>query len=105
LAPKVARMRERLAAEGARLAHVGDVRQQGFMVGIELVADRATRGPYPPRARIGQRVVAAARARRVGLRPLRGGIGLLPPLAIAEEELELLLDVARDAIREATEPS
>ena len=72
------------------------------MVGIELVADRATRAPYAPAARIGQRVVRAARARGVILRPLGNVIVLMPPLAIAAAELELLLDVARDAIREAT---
>jgi len=102
LQPKVARIRERLAAEIVPLPHVGDVRQQGVMVGIELVADRAARAPYPPAARIGQRVVRAARARSVVLRPLGNVIVLMPPLAIAPSELELLLDVARDAILEAT---
>jgi adenosylmethionine-8-amino-7-oxononanoate aminotransferase len=102
LQPKIARMGERLAAEIAPLAHVGDVRQQGLMVGIELVADRAARAPYPPAARIGQRVVRAARARGVVLRPLGNVIVLMPPLAIAPSELELLLDVTRDAILEAT---
>src|SRR5215475_298615 len=69
LQPRIARLRERLAGEMAPLRHVGDVRQQGFMVGIELVADRERREPYPPAARIGHRVVRAARARGVVLRP------------------------------------
>jgi adenosylmethionine-8-amino-7-oxononanoate aminotransferase len=103
LQPKIARLRERLAGEIAPLPHVGDVRQQGFMVGVELVADRNARTPYPPAARIGQRVVAAARARGVVLRPLGNVVVLMPPLAIAPADLDLLLDVARDAIREATE--
>ena len=103
LQPKIARMRERLAGDIAPLGHVGDVRQQGFMVGIELVADRAARSPYAADARIGQRVVAAARARGVILRPLGNVVVLMPPLAIAPAELDLLLDVTRDAIREATE--
>ena len=102
LQPKVARIRERLAAEIVPLPHVGDVRQQGVMVGIELVTDRAARAPYPPAARIGQHVVRAARARGVVLRPLGNVIVLMPPLAIAPAELELLLDVTRDAILEAT---
>ncbi len=102
LQPKIARIRERLAAEIAPLPHVGDVRQQGVMVGIELVAERAARSPYPPAARIGQRVVSAARARGVVLRPLGNVIVLMPPLAIAPSELELLLDVTRDAIGQAT---
>ena len=103
LQPKIARLRERLAGEIAALRHVGDVRQQGFMVGIELVADRGGRTPYPPAARIGQRVVTAARARGVVLRPLGNVVVLMPPLAIAPADLDVLVDVARDAIREATE--
>ena len=104
LAPKIARLHERLAADVAPLAHVGDVRQQGFMVGIELVRERTTRAPYPPAARVGHRVVLAARARGVVLRPLGNTIVLMPPLAIRPAELDELLDVTRDAIAEATGP-
>ena len=102
LQPKIARLSARLAADVAPLAHVGDVRQQGTMVGIELVADPATRAPYPAGARIGQRVARAARARGVVLRPLGSVIVLMPPLAISDAELDQLVDVTRDAIREAT---
>jgi len=102
LASKIARFRERLAADIAPLEHTGDVRQQGFMVGIELVVERAGRVPYPPAARIGQRVVRAARVRGVILRPLGNVIVLMPALAIAPAELERLVDVAREAIQEAT---
>jgi adenosylmethionine-8-amino-7-oxononanoate aminotransferase len=102
LQPKIARVRERLAADVAPLPAVGDVRQEGFMVGIELVTDRAARTPYPAAARIGQRVVRAARARGVVLRPLGNVIVLMPPLAIAPDELDRLLDVTREAIAEAT---
>ncbi len=75
---------------------------RAMMVGIELVADRDTRAPYPAAARIGQRVVRAARARGVVLRPLGNVVVLMPPLVIAPADLELLCDVTRDAIREAT---
>ena len=46
-------MRPRIERLGGRLAtwrehpHVGDIRQRGLMVGIELVADKATRGVLP----------------------------------------------------------
>src|SRR6185436_7613985 len=103
LEPKIARLRERLAGDIAPLPHVGDVRQQGAMVGIELLVDRTRRTPYPPAARIGQRVVRAARARGVVLRPLGNVVVLMPPLAISTRELDLLVDVARVAIVEATE--
>jgi adenosylmethionine-8-amino-7-oxononanoate aminotransferase len=103
LGPKIARLAARLAAEVAPLAHVGDVRQQGVMVGIELVVEPGTRTPYPPAARIGQRVVRAARERGVVIRPLGNTIVLMPPLAIAPDDLDRLVDVSRDAIAEATE--
>ncbi len=102
LAPKIARLAARLAADVAPLPHVGDVRQQGFMVGIELVERPGTRAPYPPAARIGQRVVRAARARGVVIRPLGSTIVLMPPLVIAPADLDRLVDVTRDAIVEAT---
>ena len=72
------------------------------MVGIELVRDRGARTPWPAAARIGQRVVRAARTRGVIIRPLGGTIVLMPPLAISLPELDRLLDVTRDAIAEAT---
>jgi adenosylmethionine-8-amino-7-oxononanoate aminotransferase len=103
LGPKIATLEARLAAEIAPLAHVGDVRQRGFMVGIELVADRAARRPYPTAARMGHRTILAARRRGVILRPLGNVLVLMPPLAIADDELGLLIDVAREAIVEATE--
>jgi adenosylmethionine-8-amino-7-oxononanoate aminotransferase len=102
LAPKIARLRERLAIDIAPLPHVGDVRQEGVMVGIELVVDRATRTPYPPAARVGQQVVRAARARGVIIRPLGNVIVLMPPLAISPGELDQVVDVTREAIRVAT---
>ena len=102
LGPSIARLHERLAADIAPLPHTGDVRQQGMMVGIELVVDRGTRTPYPAAARIGQRVVRAARARGVIIRPLGNVIVLMPPLAITPGDLDRLVDVTRDAIVEAT---
>src|SRR5262249_61765523 len=103
---RLARKRARLGAGPAggvrTLAHGGEVRQRGMMVGIELVADRGARAPYPAAARIGQRVVRAARARGVVIRPLGNVIVLMPPLAIAAPDLDRLVDVVRDSIAEAT---
>jgi adenosylmethionine-8-amino-7-oxononanoate aminotransferase len=102
LGARIAQLRQHLAADLAPLAHVGDVRQQGVMVGLELVRDRDTRAPYPTADRIGQRVVRAARERGVVIRPLGATIILMPPLAIGERELGRLLDVVREAIVEVT---
>jgi adenosylmethionine-8-amino-7-oxononanoate aminotransferase len=100
---RAALLRERLAEWIAPLAHVGDVRQWGLMVGIELVAERASRAPYPAAARIGQRVILAARERGVILRPLGNVIVLMPPLCVGADEVEELVRVTRDSISAVTE--
>jgi adenosylmethionine-8-amino-7-oxononanoate aminotransferase len=85
------------------LPHVGDVRQWGLMVGIELVRNPETREPYAVSARMGMRVILHARRQGVILRPLGNVIVLMPPLSITADEVDRLCAVTRDAIRHATE--
>jgi adenosylmethionine-8-amino-7-oxononanoate aminotransferase len=94
-----------LAETAARIPQVGDVRQWGLMVGLELVRDGETRVPYDPALKIGQRVVRAARRRGVIIRPLGGVIILMPPLSITEAELERLVRVTTESIQEAVAES
>ena len=101
--PQIAYVQKRLNEEFVSLAHVSDVRQWGFMVGIELVEDRASRKKYPPEKRIGHRVILEARKRAVMIRPLGDIIILMPPLTITDEELAMLLNIVYDSIREVTE--
>src|SRR5207247_5416230 len=68
----------RLLRPLSKLAHVGDIRQRGYMVGIELVKDRATRIPYPLAHRIGHRVAMEARRRGLVIRPLGHVMVLMP---------------------------
>ena len=98
-------MAERLGAYLERvrqLPHVGDVRQRGLMVGIELVKDRETREEYDYAARMGHQVCLAARRREVMLRPLGNVVVLMPPLSISAQEIDLLGEAVHDAIAEAT---
>lgn len=83
------------------LPAVGDIRQCGFIVGIELVKDKATKEPYPLEEKIGFKVTAEVRKHGVILRPLGNVIVLMPPLSINEKELSRLLDVTYEAIRKA----
>ena len=101
--PKITYLRRRLNDEFFQLPHVSDVRQWGFMVGIELVEERDKRKSYPPERRIGHKVILEARKRGVIVRPLGDIIILLPPLTITEDELKLLVDVVYDCIRVVTE--
>jgi adenosylmethionine-8-amino-7-oxononanoate aminotransferase len=80
------------------LAHVGEIRQRGFMVGIELVRDRATKFPYPLEQRIGHRVVMDSRRHGLFLRPLGNVIVLMPPLTVTQRELTRMVAIMRDSI-------
>ncbi len=87
-----------------KLEHVGEVRQKGFMVGIELVKNRATREEYAVAEKIGARVTLEARKHGLIIRPLGNVIVLMPPLSISQQELKLLLDITYESIRTATAP-
>lgn len=69
------------------LPYVGDVRQKGLMVGVELVEDLKTRRPFDPKRRVGTEVCRRVRNHGVIIRPLGDTVVLMPPLAINEEEL------------------
>jgi adenosylmethionine---8-amino-7-oxononanoate aminotransferase len=86
----------------ARLAHVGEIRQRGLMVGIELVRDRATKEGYGFELRAGHEVVAEARKLGAILRPLGNVVVLMPPLAMTEGELEQLAAIAIAGIEAVT---
>ena len=101
--PRIAYLKQRLKQDFLPLAHVVDVRQWGFMVGIELAADKNERRSYPPEKRTGHKVILEARKRGVLIRPLGDVIIFMPPLTIADEELKTLLDVTYDCIRVVTD--
>jgi adenosylmethionine-8-amino-7-oxononanoate aminotransferase len=84
------------------LASVGDIRQLGFMVGIELVKDKASKAPYAWEERMGIRVCEEIRKKGIILRPLGNVIVLMPPLSIEKKEIDVLLEAAYEAIREVT---
>jgi adenosylmethionine-8-amino-7-oxononanoate aminotransferase len=86
----------------AQLDHVGDIRQLGLMVGIELVRDKQTREPYAWEERIGIRTITEARSRGVILRPLGNVIVLMPPLCITEDQLTTMTHVTAASIHAAT---
>lgn len=98
---KIEHVSERLE-EFKTLDHVGDVRQCGIMVGIELVEDKETKEPYPASLRMGHRVIMEARSRGLIIRPLGDVVVLMPALAVSMEELDRICDVTYHSIREVT---
>ena len=61
-ATKGGRLRELLDARLADHPNVGEVRGRGLMVGLELVAERETREPFPRTDRLTERIVRAGLA-------------------------------------------
>jgi adenosylmethionine-8-amino-7-oxononanoate aminotransferase len=97
LAPKIELLTRLLEREVAPLPAVAEVRQRGFMVGIELTE-------RPAAERTGHRVTLAARRHGAILRPLGDVVVLMPPLAISEADLVRLVTITATAIAEATAP-
>ena len=97
---KIALLSQRLAEDIGPLPHVGEIRQCGFMIGIELVMDRAKRSAYPPELRMGARVTQDVRMKGVILRPLGDVIVLMPPLSITPDEIRSLVSATALSITE-----
>ena len=85
------------------LKHVGDVRNKGFMVGIELVRDKDTQEPYAPGMKMGWKVADLAMEDEVLIRPLGNVVVLMPPIGIPMDDLKKLLRVTYNSIKKATE--
>ena len=85
----------RMLDELRLLPHVGDVRQKGFMVGIELVADKRSKEPFDPKRRAGASVCNNVRRHGVILRPLGDVVVVMPPLAIGLDDLRTILEAVR----------
>jgi adenosylmethionine-8-amino-7-oxononanoate aminotransferase len=80
--------------------HVGDVRGLGTMIGMELVADRGTKQPFPRADRATERVIAAAKAGGLLLYPSTGCadgtngdlVMIGPPFTLPDDEADLLVE-------------
>ncbi len=89
-------LRERLGNH----PNVGEIRGRGLMVGLELVADRETREPFPRSARLAETIVRSARADGLLLysgtgnaNGVDGDLVLLgPPFVITDDELVRISD-------------
>ena len=101
LAPKIAVLRKLLTPLWSH-PHVGDIRQIGFIAGIELVRDRMTKESYSLAERIGTQVTEVARAAGLLLRPLGNIIVLMPPLSTTATELRAMVRIVSQAITTVT---
>ncbi|MFC7439877.1 adenosylmethionine--8-amino-7-oxononanoate transaminase [Laceyella putida] len=84
------------------LPHVGEVRQLGLMVGIELVKCKETKETYPWEDAIGAQVCRKAREMGLITRPLDHVVTFMPPLATPLADLQAMVEILERAIREGT---
>jgi adenosylmethionine-8-amino-7-oxononanoate aminotransferase len=90
LGPKIQQMHDEL--ESLRpLPGVKDIRQCGFIAGIELTAERDA-------AKFAAAVCMAARERGLLIRPIRDVIVLMPPLCVTSSQLSMAITAIRDSI-------
>ena len=80
---------------------VGDIRHKGMLMGIELVKDTKRKIPINPEKSINKIFFETGRKNGIYLRTLGNIVMLVPPLAIQERDLELLLNRTIDTIKQA----
>ncbi len=109
-----------VAAQGAQLhadlaarfdghPHVGDIRGRGLFLGLELVADRATKTPFDPAQKLHARIKSAAFARGLICYPNGGTVDgvrgdhvlLAPPYILEDAHRAELVDKLSAAIADA----
>ena len=87
---------------------VGDIRGRGLLAGIEFVADRESRAPFPRKERFAERVAAAAERAGLMVWPNTGHadgvtgdlVVLAPPFISAEAEIDQLVARLKSALEE-----
>ena len=102
LQAKVDRLAEHLCTL-AEHPHVATTRQRGLVGALELTPNKVTGQPYPAAERRGWQVCREALRHGVWIRPLGDVLYVAPPLAIATDELDFLMDTLAAAVGKQTQ--
>ena len=81
-----------------RCPNVGDIRQVGLVVGVELVRDWRTREPFDLRARVGIRVCEAMARQGVLTRPIGNVVVVMPPYCTTPAEARRMVAALGEAV-------
>ena len=98
-------LQERLQSLGAEPG-VGDVRGIGMLAGVEIVADKATRAPYPRRLKVAETLVQKAQEMGLVLWPNVGQadgesgdlVMIAPPFLLTEAQIDELCTLLQTAL-------
>lgn len=98
---KTSKVFEKFYNELYQIDIVGDIRHKGMLMGIELVKNKGRKTPISPKKSINKIFFDEGKKNGIYLRTLGNIVMLVPPLAITESELELLLDRTISTIKGA----
>ncbi|MCV0400608.1 MAG: adenosylmethionine--8-amino-7-oxononanoate transaminase [Nitrosopumilus sp.] len=88
---KTSKIFENFYEEISEIDIVGDIRHKGMLMGIELVKDKSRKTPINPEKSINKIFFEEGKKNGIYLRTLGNIVMLVPPLAISESELDLIL--------------
>jgi adenosylmethionine-8-amino-7-oxononanoate aminotransferase len=103
------RLRRRLEERFANCAEVGDIRGRGLFLGVELVADRASKAPFDPALKLHARVKREAMARGLMVYPMGGTIDgrlgdhilIAPPFIVEAAQIDTIVERLGEAVEAA----
>jgi adenosylmethionine-8-amino-7-oxononanoate aminotransferase len=89
-------------SEAESIGLVREVRQSGFMCGIELMKDPDQNQPFSEQIEAGWTVCEAAKDRGMLIRPLGDVVIFMPPLSSTKSELEGMCEILLESLKEGT---
>ena len=108
---KGAAFEARLRARFAQTPHVGDIRGRGLFWGLEFVADRATKTPFPSHLGLAGQLKKAAMAEGLACYPMAGTrngrdgdhVLLAPPFIMTESQMDDVVEMLGCAVDQVLE--
>lgn len=108
-ASKGERLKNKLKMALVDHPHVGDIRGQGLMLGLEFVADRAAKESFPAKARFARQLADAAFERGLILYPGQGTVDgirgdhvmIAPPFVITDAQMDEIVAILIEALEAA----
>ncbi len=97
-----AKLRTGLDALAENSPIIGQVRGAGMMIGIEFVADKATRTPFPEEMKVGKTFDSIAFRHGLILRCMGDTVALAPPLIIDEAVADEILEKFETTLHDLT---